>query len=398
MFYRIWFRRLLLSPRDIFQLTSLFSVVSLILGVAVLTTALLAVNGFSLSLQKVIVDRNGHLVFLTERERPVEKVLEKIQPYGSDVTNRVPFLSFEGLILTSREMKGVIFEGMDFKSLSADLKSRILKGKMDFEKPVVILGSALAKDLKVSVGSSLQGVVLESVRGRSFSRKKKSFVVGSVTDFGKHDLNSRYVLMSLDTAQKFTGGGRKISGARLWLKDGKKAESISRILNYQHAHRGYRAVSWMDMEKSFFHIIRSDKKIIFLVLLILIIAGGFNVSSALFVQVLKKTGEIGILKAVGAGDGFILRIFLLRGLLLGCVGGILGLFTGSAVFRALMFFQKKWNFFPGEIYQISEVAFQWKTWDLALVFIVTLIVVLLAGVLPARRACRVSIKDSLNYE
>lgn len=402
MFYRLWLKRIIFSPSDVFQLTSLFSIFGLILGVAVLTIALLAVNGFSLSLQKVIVDRNGHLVFLSEVRQPTENFLEKLKAYQPSIHHSVPFLSFTGLASNSHQLKGVVFEGLDFQSFPSDLnfQKRIVKGRLDLKntRPFVILGRSLAKDLKANVGDLIQTVFVEPSKYRGFSRKKKTFPVAGIADFGKHDLNSRSVLMPLSSGQKLMGQGDQASGLRVWLKDQEQAEHFAKMLNYQYGRSGYQAISWMDMEKAFFNNINSDKRIIFFVLLILIIAAGFNVSSALFVQVFKKIREISILKAMGAANSVILRIFLLRGLALGLFGGLLGLCFGLSVFQGLLFFQKKWNILPEEVYQVSEIVLHWKTWDLVLIFVSALIVVLLASLLPARRACHIPIKEGLTYE
>ena len=402
MFYRLWLKRIIFSPKDVFQVTSLFSVFGLILGVAVLTVALLTVNGFSKSLQKVVVDRNGHLVFLSENKQPLQNFSKKLETYKPSIRQSVPFLSFAGLASNSRELKGVIFEGLDFQSFSSDLtiRQRIIRGKIDLQasNSFVILGRSLAEDLKADVGDLIQTVFVKPSKEMGLSRKKKTFPVSGIADLGKHDLNSRSVLMPLSASQELMGQGDRVSGLRIWLKEDSQTKYLVRTLNYQYGDSGYQAISWMEMEKSFFNNINSDKQIIFFVLLILIIAAGFNVSSALFVQVFKRTREISILKAMGAGNSVILKIFLLRGLALGFFGTFLGLVFGLGIFRFLLFFQQKWNILPSEVYQVSEIVLHWKTWDLAIIFLSALFVVLLASILPARRACHIPIKEGLTYE
>ena len=402
MFYRLWLKRIIFSPTEVFRLTSLFSIFGLILGVAVLTVALLTVNGFYRSLQKVIVDRNGHFVFLSEEKQPLQSFSEKLAPYQSSIRQSVPFLSFAGLVANSQELKGVIFEGLDFKSFSSELpiQKRIVQGEVDLKGSgsFVILGRFLAEDLGAGTGDLVQTVFVEPSGRIGSSRKTKTFPVGGIVDLGKHDLNSRLVLMPLSVSQEFMGRKDQVSGLRIWLQEEGQANYFVRALNNQYRDRGYQAVSWKDMEKSFFNNINSDKRIIFFVLLILIIAAGFNVSSSLFVQVFKRTREISILKAMGAGNGIILKIFLLRGLALGLFGTFLGLVSGLGIFRILLFFQQKWDILPSEIYQVSEIVLHWKTWDLAMIFFSALFVVLLASILPARRACRIPIKEGLTYE
>ncbi|MCY4513309.1 MAG: hypothetical protein OXB86_06440, partial [Bdellovibrionales bacterium] len=74
------------------------------------------------------------------------------------------------------------------------------------------------------------------------------------------------------------------------------------------------------------------------------------------------------------------------------------LISGLVIFRILLFFQQKWNILPSEIYQVSEIVLHWKTWDLVMIFFSALFVVLLASILPARRACHIPIKEGLTYE
>ena len=400
MFYRLWLKRMMFSPGEVFQLNSLFSVAGLILGVAVLTIALSAVNGFSRSLQQIIVDQNGHLTFTAEADRSAQSFLEQLKPHQAAFRHTAPFLTFEGLISHSRELKGVLFEGLDLNALppSAGIRKRILRGSAEGSKSFVILGQSLAEELNVDVGGTVQAVVLEPSGETGFSRKKQRFAVGGIADFGKHDLNSRYVVLPLPSARKFLQKPEQVSGVRIWLKEAGEAGPLARALNSRYGDRGRRAVPYTEVERTFFDNINSDKRIIFFVLLILIISAGFNVSISLFAQVFKKTREISILKAMGASDSLILRIFLLRGLVVGLVGAALGIGTGVAVFRFLLFFQNKWDLLPEEIYQVSEIVLHWKARDLILVFFSVLFVVLSASLFPARRACRIPVKEGLSYE
>ena len=145
-------------------------------------------------------------------------------------------------------------------------------------------------------------------------------------------------------------------------------------------------------------MIESDKKIIFLVLLILIVSAGFNVSSSLFIQVFKRTKEISILKAMGVRKGVIRNLFLLNGFILGFFGSVLGIIFGLLIFGLLVFLQNQWSFIPAQSYQISEIAWSWSFFDLLQIFLVSLFVIVLSSVLPARRAYKMNVKRALSYE
>ena len=399
MFYWLWLKRVLLAPRNIFQFSTLFSLFSLILGVASLTTAVLAINGFSLGLEKAIVDMSGHVIIHSEENKNQEQVLDDISSYDHLIKNKISFLSSEGLILHSKKFKGLFIEGVEDSELMSSqfLQNRILTGEIKNSKDFLIIGKSLAGELHLDIGSSAP-LIISGDAGSYFSRKQKIFKIGAIADFGRYDFNSRYVLMPLSALQSLEKKEKEISGIRLWLKNGDEAEILSQRMNKKLSAKNYTVSSWKDLDRNFFEIINTDKKIIFLVLLILILAAGFNISSSLFIQVFKKTKDISILKSMGGKQTFIRNLFLLNGLVIGLVGIGLGLLMGSGVCYYLIFLQDKWNFIPEEIYQVNKIVLQWKIEDFLFVFISSLVVVLLSSLIPARRAYKLSVKKGLSYD
>ena len=398
MFYWLWIKRFVFSSRNIFQLSSFFSVLSLSLGVAILTVALLAVNGFYLSLENIIIDKSGHVVVFSKEEESQKDILNSLYSSSSQLESQMPFLSFKGLILNDSRFKGVLFEGVDFENsyYLSRFKRRVLKGDLkNMDASSLIVGSQLAKELNLKVNSHVRVLTMESKNSIHVSRRKQSFSVAAILDFGKYDFNSRWVLMPLTEAQLLTERKNQISGVRLWLKHHVFTDTFVKALKMQDEKR--QILSWKELEKSFFNIIDSDKKIIFLVLLILIIAAGFNVSSSLFIQVLSKTKDISVLKAMGAKNHFIITLFLLKGLVLGAFGGGFGILGGMGLFHLGLFLQRKWNFIPESVYQLNSLVFQWKSWDLVFIFLSVLVVSLVAAFFPAVRACRLPIKKGLDY-
>ncbi len=399
MFYWLWLKRVLLAPRNIFQFSTLFSLFSLILGVASLTTAVLAINGFSLGLEKAIVDMSGHIIVSLEQNQTQEQVLDDISYYDKVIKNKMAFLSSDGLVLHEKQFKGLFIEGIEDSKLvnSEFLQNRILKGKIKKSKDFLIVGKSLAKELNLNIGSSVP-LILSGGTDAYFSRKQKIFKVGAIGDFGRYNFNSRYVLMPLSSLQSLAKKSGKISGIRLWLKNSNRAEALSQKMNKRMAKKKYNIYSWKDLDRNFFEIINMDKKIIFLVLLILILAAGFNVSSSLFIQVFKKTRDISILKSMGGTKSLIRNLFLLNGLILGFVGTCLGLLIGWSVCYGLIYLQDRWNFIPEEIYQVNKIVLQWKGQDFLFIFISSLVVVLLSSFIPARRAYKMDVKKGLSYD
>ena len=395
-FYWLWMRRVLFSSKNIFQWGSLFSLFSLILSVASLTVALLVFNSVSSSLENILIDKQGHLRIQAKENLSKKKLLEDMEIYEEFFSDKALFLSFEGLVLHGRRFKGVLFEGIQdekLKSLSF-LKNRILEGDLESPGPFLVVGSNLAEELKLSAGSSTE-VIVSQAKDSIFSRKQARFKVGAVADFGRHEFNSSFVLMPLSSVPVL--GFDQISGASLWLKHKDQIHTLKQDME-KTLEEFYVVQSWKDMDRAFFAVVESDKKIIFFVLLILIISAGFNVSSSLFVQVFRRTKDISILKTIGAKRKVIRNLFLLNGLILGFFGTAIGILLGLLMCHVLVFIQNKWHFIPAKVYQVHEIVWDWQSSDLLLVFIASLIIVILSSLLPAARAYKMNIKMGLSYE
>ena len=363
---------------------------------AALSTALLVMDGFSAGLKRAIWDISGHIMVLSEKPLPKEVFQKKLAAYKNEITQQRDFLSFEGLILNSGSFKGALFEGLDIHLLkNSHLETRLLEGAV--RNNSLIVGKTLARELNIKVGSRVLVVVPQkNTHFAPLSRKQKRFPVSGILNFGRHSLNSRYVLMPLDSAQLLKRQEGSVSGSRLWLKESDAAEKTASRLS-QH-NPLWVVSSWKDLEKHFFEVIEMDKKIIFFVLLILIFAAGFNVSGSLFVTVFRRTREISILKAVGASRKLIVGLFLMEGLVLGLMGSVLGWGLGLGLCYGLLKLQSHLNFIPLEVYQANEIVLRLNSLDAVKVLVTTLLVSFLASLLPALRAYKRDVTEGLAWD
>lgn len=393
-FYRLYLKRVLFSAKTVFQSSSLFSLLGMALSVAVLTVALLAFNAVSSSLEQILIARQGHLRIQAESPTDPKTLLEDIEPYREFFADMALFLSFEGLISNAGNFKAVLLEAVQDEKLrsSSFLNKRILQGDLQSSEPFLVFGSDLAEELQLSAGSPVHVIVSKS-KELAFSRKQARLRTGAIADFGQHQLNSSFALLPLSSVKVL--GFDRVSGLNVWIQDEKQLDSLRQKMEF--SLEGYFIQSWKDRDAPFFEVIESDKKIIFLVLLILVFSAGFNVSSSLFVQVFRKTKDISILKAMGAGGLMIRNLFVLNGIILGIVGSLVGILAGLLLCYGLVFVQNKWRFIPAKVYQVNELAWGWQSSDLFLIFIASLIVVILSSVLPAHRAAKMNVTTGLSH-
>jgi len=130
---------------------------------------------------------------------------------------------------------------------------------------------------------------------------------------------------------------------------------------------------------------------VLLIMTVLIAAvGGFGLSGTLSINVLERTREIGVMRAVGASSADIGRIFMGEGLLLGTISWLLAIPLSAMAGEQFVLALGKIIDFPFEYMYSSRSILIW----LAIVVLLSLG----ASWLPSRRATRISVRESLAYE
>jgi lipoprotein-releasing system permease protein len=122
----------------------------------------------------------------------------------------------------------------------------------------------------------------------------------------------------------------------------------------------------------------------------------FNIVSTLFMVVLEKRRDIGVLKSMGATRATVLQIFLAEGLLIGGVGTGLGVVLGSILIAVL----RRYPFvtLPGDVYFIERLPVLPQAGDFAAVILATLVLCLAAGLFPAWRAASLDPVDAIRRQ
>jgi lipoprotein-releasing system permease protein len=139
-----------------------------------------------------------------------------------------------------------------------------------------------------------------------------------------------------------------------------------------------------------------EKTVMFVILALIVLVAAFNIVSTLFMVVLEKRKDIGVLKSLGAPSSLVLRIFLFEGLLIGGLGTLLGAVLGGA----LIFVLKRYPFvrLPGEVYFIERLPVRPEAGDFAAVILAALLLCLAAALYPAWQAARLDPVDAIRRQ
>ncbi len=225
-----------------------------------------------------------------------------------------PMVSGAGLALRGEATQAIALLGVELDRYDriVGLRSKVVSGTARLEPGEAIIGRELASDLGVRIGDRLTvntGNVSDSVR------------VTALVDLGVKDLNRRTVIVPLRAAQNLLGLPGGATELDLQVRDVWAAEATSKALR---AEFPFKVESWQENNSQLVSALNAQSvstAVIRGVVLVVVVLG---IASVLVVSVVQKQREIGILRAMGATRGQILRVFLVQGAVVGAAGSVLG--------------------------------------------------------------------------
>ncbi|MFZ2218605.1 MAG: FtsX-like permease family protein [Rhodoferax sp.] len=282
-----------------------------------------------------------------------------------------PMVSGSGLALRGEAVQSIALLGVDLDRYDrvVGLRGKVVSGVARLEPGESILGRELAKDLGVRVGDRL--TVQTGLRSETLR-------VTALVDLGVKDLNRRTVIVPLRAAQNLLALPGGATSLDVTLRDVWVAQMLAGQWRVQYP---YKIESWQESNAQLVSALNAQSvstSIIRGVVLAVVVLG---IASVLVVSVVQKQREIGILRAMGATRGQVLRLFLVQGAVVGAIGSVVGLLLAVALIFLFTRFVLGSDGLP--LFDISlspSTALQ--------VALVATVCGVLAAVAPARRAAR----------
>jgi len=389
---------------------SLSSMMGIALGVTALITVLSVMNGFEKEVRERILDMVSHLT-VTDFEGGLKnwpKVLEMTKTH-KNVIAAAPYIEAQGMLINGTKVNGTLIRGVLPKQESSvsNVAEKMKVGHFSDLKAGkfgVILGQDLARILGVHVGDKVTMVTPSAnVTLAGVAPRLKRFTVVGIFYLGMYEYDSTMAIIHLKDAQRLFRMKDQVTGIRAKLQD-LFAAPLTRDELQDNTLTEYWVRDWSSYHANWFRAVKIEKRMIFLLLLLIVAVAAFNIVSTLVMVVTDKQSDIAILRTLGASPASIMGIFMVQGAIIGIIGTVIGTVGGVSLSLNL---DTVVPFIEGllgihildpAVYYISVLPSDLHWDDVWTICSISLSLGLFATLYPAWRASKTQPAEALRYE
>jgi lipoprotein-releasing system permease protein len=387
------------------------SMIGVTIGVTALMVVLAVTSGFQQAFKQKVLGVNAHVIVMkygldfSEYKDVAAKAMK--EPH---VVAAAPFDFIDAMVAAGSLMSGSMVKGIDpeHSPKVLDVGQALVEGTIGglavrappndggAPLPGMLLGTELAKKLKVKLGDRVRLVSPKTdIDPSSAGSSNREFRVAGTFYTGFEEYDRRLAFVNLPDAQAFKGLGDVVIGVELKVDNVDRAQAVARSLYKDLGGPPFRVIDWEELNHNLFTALKTQKVAITVILTLIVIVAAFNIIAAMTLMVIGKAREIAILKSMGMRSPGVARVFVLAGMLMGGVGIACGIFTGSAVVTVL----RRYHYaLDPKVYLIDQLPVKVNSDEVLLTACITLVICLLATLLPARKAARLPPVEGLRNE
>ena len=314
--------------------TSILATMGICFGVMTLIVVMSVMNGFQMSFIDAIMEISSYHIRATEVSEENESTLYDICKKNKNVLSVTSFYEAQTLMTGKRGRENAAI----IRAIQPDVyindkgfygQINMLSGSFNLsQQDSIVLASFLARKLGVSVGDTVNLLVLSGGSDVSLFSDDRYFKVTGIFSTGYSEINSSFSFINIADGKKYFGSSSpKIYGIKLKNSN----DDVHTISYLEKGLESAKFQSWRDYNKTFFGALRIEKNILLLLVALIFVVVGINIYNGMRRLVFERRSEIAILSAIGAKNSDIKSIFIMRGFTTGVIGSFAGVILGILI-------------------------------------------------------------------
>jgi lipoprotein-releasing system permease protein len=389
------------------SLITLLSIAGITVGVMALIVVIAVMTGAQNQFKSQILGAQAHIMVMrhTGPFSDYDNVVKNIEKIDG-VESATPFIYTQAMLRSSSAVAGAFIKGVDpetagkvIKMLEKTPLDERFKGNIAPDSTATVPGIILGAELAASLGVMKGDVIyLISPRGMmspiGHMPAMKRFMVTEPFKSGMYEYDTTMAYIHLEDAQKIMHMIDDVTGIEARVTDVYDVNNIGKRITSELGFP-YWSKNWIQMNQNMFSALELEKKVMFIILTLIVLVAAFNIASTLIMMVMSKTKDIAILKAMGATDKSIRKIFVYNGIVIGSIGTFLGTCLGSILCAVL----KRYKFIelPGDVYYFTTLPVSLEALDLFLIVSAAMVICFLATLYPAYQASKLNPIEAIRY-
>lgn len=386
------------------------SILGIALGVTALITVLSVMNGFEAELRDRMLGMTSHASISgldgTLQEWSLLEAPIKKEPR---IIGWAPYIEGQAMLTSEHRASGILLRGIlpDYEPRVSEIVTRLVKGQLNQLRPGefgIFLGAELAHYLNVNLGEKITIITPQvTPTPAGILPRLKRFTVIGIFQVGMYEYDRNLALIHLEDAGKLFAMEHSVSGLRLKVQNVFFAQQVARDLGPTLPGR-YLITDWTQINGNFFKAIQTEKRVMFIILLLIVAVAAFNIVSTLVMVVTDKKADIAILRTQGITPSSVMGIFIVLGTIIGfsgtLLGGIGGVLLALHIETVVPAIERLFgvHFLSADVYYISELPSKLDWLDVAKITGTAFLLSILATLYPAWQASRIKPAEELRYE
>jgi len=380
------------------------AILSVAIGLAVMIVSVAIVTGFQKQIRDKIVGFGSHIQIAKfdsnnsfefspiNRNQTFLKTLSETK----GIRNIQVFATKAGIIKTDEQIQGVVFKGVGNDFDWSFFNDKLVEGKTfrtddTLASQSVVISKNLADLLKIKVGDPLRMYfIIENLP------RARRFQVSGIYSTGLAEFDLKFIFGDIRQIQKLNGWGKdSVSGFDVYINDFAQLDKMGKLV-YNSVGYELNAKTISELYPQMFDWLDLQDMNVVIILILMVLVSGMAMISTLLILILERTNMIGVLKALGAQNTGIRRIFIYNAAYI--IGK--GMFFGNLAGIVICLLQKYFSIvsLPQESYFMSVVPINLDIFHILLLNIGTVLACTLMLILPSYVVTRISPVKAIRFD